>query len=365
MKSSLFTRVYTQGLFGSFFLLMQLAKRSSSARSVATYGLGVVLAGFSAAPAQALTANSGTDYLVTPTGGAKFVFDPPPVGGDTFVIPYSGLPILTPKPNGSPNGGYSGLADTVVNRLQTVTATPTGGETPIEVVGLSLFAKNVSLPSPFGGPYDTVAGLQKYYSKSGLKSEGTMTIKDLDPNNLHPPLPSFPTPPGELVWGSDFTVNAIAFFAAPGTLGLPDDPYAHPATHSADLVRNIIGDIMTDIPGDTSMPYACQTGPITGSISGYCLLFKKRFLADNEPWRTTPFVGQHLGDNLVIENPNTLPLNQNFFMSDQVKHDAGDGTIHTVDPFLVPGPLPILGLGAAFSFSRRLRRKCRMAAKSA
>jgi len=361
MKSSLFTRVYTQGLFGSFFLLMQLAKRSSSARSLTTFGFGVILAGFSAAPVQALTANSGTDYLVTPAGGAKFVFDPPPVGGDTFVIPYSGLPILTPTLNGSPNGGYSGLADTVVNRLDTVTATTDGGETKIEVVGLSLFAKNVSLPSPFGGPYDTVAGLQKYYSKSGLKSEGTMTIKDLDPNNLHPPLPSFPTPPGELVWGSDFTVNAIAFFAAPGTLGLPSNPYADPATHSADLVRNIIGDIMTDIPGDTSMPYACQSGP----ISGYCLLFKKRFLASNQPWQTTPILGQLLGDNLVIEPPNILPLNQNFFISDKVPHDAGDGTIHTVDPALVPGPLPILGLGAAFSFSRRLRRKCRTAAKSA
>ena len=354
MKSSLFTRVYTQGLFGSFFLLMQLAKRSSSARSLATYGLGVVLAGFSAAPAQALTANSGTDYLATPAGGAKFVFDPPPVGGDTFVIPYSGLPILTPTPNGSPNGGYSGLADTVVNRLDTVTATIDGGVTDIEVVGLSLFAKNVSLPSPFGGPYDTVAGLQKYYSKSGLKSEGTMTIKDLDPNNLHPPLPSFPTPPGELVWDSAFTVNAIAFFAAPGTLGLPGDPNA--GTHSPDLVRNIIGDIMTDIPVDTSMPYACQSGP----ISGYCLLFKKKFFADNEPWQTTPKPDQFLGDNLV-----SPPLNQNFFLSSQVKHDAGDGTIHTVDPFPVPGPLPILGLGAAFSFSRRLRRKCRTAAKSA
>ena len=327
---------------------MNLAKRRSGACSLATFGFGVILAGLSAAPAQALTANSGTDYLLTPTGGAKFVFDPPPAGGPTFVMPYSGLPILTPTLNVSPNGGYSGLADTVVNRFQTVTATPAGGVTPIEIVGLSLFAKNVNLPSPFGGPYDTVAGLQKYYGNTvggGPTSVGTMTIKDLDP--------PFPTPPGELVWDSEFTVKAIAFFAAPGTLGLPDDPYA--GTHSADLVRNIIGGITTAMPGDTSMPYACQSG----AISGQCLLFDKTFLAFNEPWQTTPIPGQLLGDNLVIEPPNTLPLDQNFFISDQVQHDAGDGTIHTVDPARVPG------FGAAFSFSRRLRRKCRTAAKSA
>jgi hypothetical protein len=191
-----------------------------------------------------------------------------------------------------------------------------------------------------------------------------MTIKDLDPNNLHPPLPSFPTPPGELVWGSDFTVNAIAFFAAPGTLGLPSNPYADPATHAPDLVRKIIGDIMTEMPVDPvekSMPYACKSG----TIDGTCLLFDKEFNAKDIKWQTTPILGQLLGDNLVIEPPNILPLNQNFFISDKVPHDAGDGTIHTVDPALVPGPLPILGLGAAFSFSRRLRRKCRTAAKSA
>lgn len=345
MKSSLFTRAYTQ-VNGSFFLLMHLIKRNSSARSLTTFGFGVILAGFSAAPAQALMANSGTDYLLTPTGGAKFVFDPPPAGGDTFVMPYSGLPILSTPSNGAPNGGFSGLADTVVNRLQTVNATPTGGITDIEVVGLSLFAKNVSLPSPFGGPYDTVAGLQKYYGNTlggGPTSVGTMTIRgDLAGN---------PT-----TWDSIFTVKAIAFFSDPGTLGLPNNPYAHPATHSADLVRNIIGGITTAMPLDTSMPYACQSG----FIIGQCLLFDKTFTASNEPWQTTPFPGQHLGDNLV-----SPPLDQNFFMSDQVQHDAGDGTIHTVDPFSVPGPLPILGLGAAFSSSRRLRRKCRIAAKSA
>jgi hypothetical protein len=351
MKSSLSTRVYGQGLLGSFLLLMHLAKRSSRARSLTTFGFGVILAGFSAAPAQALVANSGTDYLLTPTGGAKFVFDPPPAGeGDTFVMPYSGLPILTTPSNGAPNGGFSGLADTVVNRKESVTASP-AGVTEIEVVGLSLFAKNVSLPSPFGGPYDTVAGLQKYYGNTaggGPTSVGTMTIRgDLAGN---------PT-----TWDSIFTVKAIAFFSAPGTLGLPTNPYAHPATHLPDLVRNIIGGIITARPVDTSMPYACQSG----FIIGQCLLFDKTFLASNEPWQTTPIPGQLLGDNLVIEPPNLTPLNQNFFISDQVQHDAGDGTIHTVDPAIVPGPLPILGLGASFSFSRRLRKKCRTAAKSA
>ena len=351
MKSSLFTRVYAQDVLGTLFLLMHLAKRSSRSRSLTAFGFGVILAGFSAAPAQALVANSGTDYLTTPTGGAKFVFDPPPVGGDTFVIPYSGLPILTTPSNGAPNGGFSGLADTVVNRKQSVTASPAGDVTDIEVVGLSLFAKNVSLPSPFGGPYDSVAGLQKYYGNTsgrGPTSVGTMIIRgDVDGN---------PT-----TWDSIFTVKAIAFFSAPGSLGLPIDPYADPATHAPDLVRTIIGDIMTDIPVDTSMPYACMSG----TIDGTCLLFDKEFNAKNIKWQTTPRPSQLLGDNLVIEFPNLTPLNQNFFISDQVPHDTGDGTIHTVDPASAPGPLPILGLGAAFSFSRRLRRKCRTAAKSA
>jgi hypothetical protein len=312
--------------------------RRTGARSLATLGFGVILAGFSAEPTQALTANSGTDYLLTPTGGAKFVYDPAPPDGPTFVMPYSGLPILTPTPNGSPNGGYSGLADTVVNRLETVdfNATPNVGITPIEIVGLSLFANNVSLPS--GGTYDTVAGLQKYYGNTaggGATSVGTMTIRD------------------NFTWDSAFTVKAIAFFAAPGSLGLPSDPYA--GTHSADLVRNIIAGIITPI-GTTDQPYAC----VSGAISGQCLLFEKTFTASNEPWVTTPIGGQLLGDNLVIEAPNTSPLPQNFFISDQVQHDAGDGTIHTIDP-AVPGPLPILGVGAAFKASRRLRRISRQA----
>lgn len=305
---------------------------SSGVSSLATLGLGVIVAGFAAAPAQALTANSGTDYLLTPTGGAKLVYDPAPPNGPTYVLPYSGLPILTPTPNGSPNGGYSGLADTVVNRLQTVDATPTGGVTPVEIVGLSLFAKNVSLP--IGGTYDTVAGLQKYYGNTaggGPTSVGTMTIKGNLSGN--------PT-----TWDSNFTVKAIAFFAAPGSLGLPNDPYA--GTHSADLVRNIIGGITTAIPTDISIPYACQSG----AISGQCLLLSdKTFIAANEPWQTTGGAG---GINLVSALP------QNFFISDQVNHDAGDGTIHTIG---VPGPLPILGLGAAITASRRLKRIYRQA----
>lgn len=316
------------------FSLMNLTKRRSSARSLATFGLGVVLAGFSAAPAQALTANSGTDYLLTPTGGANFVFTPP--GGNPVDIPYSGLPILTPTPNGSPNGGYSGIADTVVNRLQTVTATPSGGVTPIEVVGLSLFAKNVNLPL-LGGPYDTVAGLQKYYGNTGgggPTSVGTMTIRSA--------LTGLPPTDQPTTWDSDFTVKAVAFFAAPGTLALTSNPYA--LTHSPDLVRNIIGGITTPIPGDPSELYACQSG----SIPGQCLLFDKRFILNGGGWAETPS-GQISGENLVSNLP------PNFYLTEQAPHVSPDGSIHTVDQF-VPGPLPILGLGAALTASRRLKK---------
>jgi len=334
---------------------MVLAERRAGARSLATISFGVILVGFSAAPAQALTANSGTDYLLTPTGGARFVFDPP--GGPKVAIPYSGLPILTPTPNGSPNGGVSGLADTVVNRINSVTGI---GTTDLKIVGLSLFATNVGLPGV--GTYDTVAGLQKYYGNTaggGPTSTGIMAINTLTQK-----------------WDSAFTVKAVGFFAAPGTLGLPNDPYA--GTHSPDLVRDIIQNIVT--PGGTpGVVYDCESS-YGGSILGKCLLFDKTFFTGYDPtnpdsfadqltswlasptaltedWSTTPIVGQLLGDNLVIEAPNTSPLPQNFFIESQVKHDAGNGTIHTVDPVRrVPGPLPILGVGAAFKASRRLRR---------
>ena len=305
----------------------------------------MILAGFSAAPAQALpTANSGTDYLRTPTGGAKFVFN-----GD--VIPYSGLPILTPTPNGSPNGGFSGLADTVVNRLDTVVG---NGTTRLEIVGLSLFANNVL------GSYHSVAGLQKYYGTSQsnpltlpVESIGTMAIDTTTQK-----------------WDSVFTVKAAAFFAEPGLVN-----FSQP-----DIVRNIIQNITT--PGGTpGNLYNCAS-TYGGSISGKCLLFEKTFFtaydssnpalisdqianwlanptALTQNYSSTPLPDQLLGDNLVTDH-----LPQNFFISEEVPHDAGGGTIHTVDPREVPGPLPILGIGAAFSFSRRLRKKLRTAAKA-
>jgi hypothetical protein len=47
-------------------------------------------------------------------------------------------------------------------------------------------------------------------------------------------------------------------------------------------------------------------------------------------------------------------LEQNFFISEQVIHDTGDGTIHTIDP--VPAPLPILGAAALLSGTKRIRK---------
>lgn len=307
--------------------------------SLATIGLGVILAGFSAAPAQA--ANSGTDYLVTPVGGANFVFN-----GDA--IPYSGLPILTPTPNGSPNGGEFGLADTVVNRLDSVNGI---GTTGLEIVGLSLIAKNV-----LGGSFDSVAGLQIYYGTSQgnplaapVQSLGTMAINTTTNT-----------------WDSLFTVKAAAFFAPSGFID----------TQTPDLVRNIIQNIST--PGGTpGVLYDCES-KYGGLIVGRCLLFEKTFFTAYHPskgsfsdqvnsWLNNPTAvtqeysptklpGQFVGDNLVSALP------QDFYIKNTVKHDAGDGTIHTITP--VPGPLPVLGIGAAFSFSRRLKKKLRIAAKA-
>jgi hypothetical protein len=96
-----------------------------------------------------------------------------------------------------------------------------------------------------------------------------------------------------------------------------------------------------------------------------CLRFvKENFIAEREPWSADP-VGGLEGENLVPYelSPNNYAEN-NFFLTGLVKHDAGDGTIHVVTP-AVPGPLPIFGATAAYSFARRLRARTRAVRKEA
>jgi hypothetical protein len=290
---------------------------------VASMGVGVLLGGLPSSASAATTVNPGTDYLVTPPGGA---FYPP--------FSFSGLPIGVSTPKGptppNPNGGFLGFADTIVNRLDPVQADADGGVTNIEIVGLSLKSQQ---PAEFmGGMYEAVAGLQKYYSQSGALSTGTMTIRDS----------------GEVDgkrWDSDFTINGLAFAAPVGSLPTPGD----------DAVRTLIEAIQTPIPANVDQPYACKSG----DIDGYCLLFAQRLIASNEPWVATPepepFTLQGL--NLVDSSP------ANFFLTGVVRHDnqgVNDITkFHKVQPYPAPGPLPVFGATAAFAFARRLRVRTR------
>jgi hypothetical protein len=268
-------------------------------------GLGIALCGLSPS-AKAVIVNRGTDYVITPSGGAVFNFVNPPIGPNPLTVSFKGLAIGTPTDT-APNGGLLGFADTVVNRYLDVNATPAGGTTPLEIVGLSLQSVY-----PVSG-FDVFAGLQKYrYPGDPTKlSTGSMTIRDTGGLN------------GK-TWDSDFRIFGVAIIAPTGTL-IPT---------GTDFVKGLIE--------------GCP------NASYQCLDFDKGpFVATSEPWSETASLGQLQGENLVQPG-----LEQNFYMTGPVIHDAGDGTIHTVHP--VPGPLPILGLGAALSTSRRLKNSRRL-----
>lgn len=272
-------------------------------------GLGIALCGLSQS-AKAVIVNRGTDYVITPSGGAVYNFVDPLLGPNPLTVSFKGLAIGTPTDT-APNGGLLGFADTVVNRYLDVNATPGGETTPLEIVGLSLQSVN-----PVHG-FDVFAGLQKYRYPGDptKKTTGSMTIRDTG------------GPDGKS-WDSKFKIFGVAIIAPTGTL-IPT---------GTDFVKGLIE--------------GCP------NASYQCLDFEKGdFIATSEPWSETANLGQVQGENLV-----QLGLKQNFYMTAEVIHDAGDGTIHTIKP--VPGPLPILSIGVAFSFSRRLRKKLRTAAKA-
>jgi hypothetical protein len=277
---------------------------------IGAVGLGVALLGLPQS-AKAFTVNQGTDYLVTPSGGAVFNFVDPLPGAGTVTVNFGGLAIGTPTPQPNPpnppnpDGGFLGKADTVVNRLDNVSES--GGTTPIEIVGLSL--QSVNPVSINGANYDVFAGLQKYYN--GTTSTGTMTIR-------HENSDSAPT---QGTWDSSFTIKGVAIVATAGTL-IPT---------GTDYVKGLI--------------QGCTT-----ATNYQCLLFSKGpFEATNEPWTSS---GEDEGVNLVQPG-----LKQNFFISktQPVIHDAGGGVIHTVVG--VPEPLTILGSLTAFGFGAAFKRK--------
>jgi hypothetical protein len=272
---------------------------------IGAVGLGVALLGLPQSASSSTLVNRGTDYLVTPSGGAVFNFVDPLPGAGVVTVNFGGLAIGTPTAT-PPDGGYLGIADTVVNRLDDVDATPTGGTTLLEIVGLSL--KSVAPVTIGGANYDVFAGLQKYLN--GTTSTGEMTIRDTGGAN------------GK-TWDSSFTINGVAIVAAAGTL-IPT---------GTDYVKGLI--------------QGC------GTATNYqCILFDKGpFVATNEPWSDVPSLGQLQGANLVQPG-----LEQNFYLTGTAIHDAGNGIIHTVQPQPVPEPT-ILGSLAALGFGAALQKK--------
>jgi hypothetical protein len=275
---------------------------------IGAVGLGVALLGLPQS-VKAFTVNRGTDYVATPSGGAVFTFVDPQLGPDPVTVNFKGLAIGTPTAT-PPDGGYSGEADTVINRLQDVNGTPTGGTTPIEIVGLSL--KSVDPVFFNGANYDVFAGLQKYYN--GTTSTGTMTIR-------HENSDSAPT---QGTWDSSFTIKGVAIVATAGTL-IPT---------GTDYVKGLI--------------QGCTT-----ATNYQCLLFDKGpFATSNQPWSHDPSLGQIQGSNLVQPG-----LEQNFYLTGITIHDAGGGIIHNVQPQPVPEPLTILGSLAALGFGAAFEKK--------
>lgn len=380
MKLSLIPKAVRHGLLGSL-------------------SLGFILAGLP--PSAKAIVYPGTDYLITPTGGATYYYKLP--DGASLPLSFSGLPIGLPTPNGAlftptapptggpassptppnPNGSYSGFADTVVNRLAAVNPTApntlnpikstdpdcpinggsdplqcvyqAGGTTPIEIVGLSLQGGSHAIPSGLGvtpGTYNLFAGLQKYYGNTtgtGPLSLGTMFISDSLAEGK--------------IWDSEFTVNAMAF-------GVPVGSALD--TSVADFVRSILQGMTT--PLSNTDPYNCNSLVSGVSYDLVCLsIFNKRFVALDEPWQELPDPGHLIGENLVpLPIAGTTPTEyypSEFYLSGPVIHDAGCDPVgstqncvkHIVDPRRVPGPLPILGVSTAFAFARRLRKRCREA----
>jgi hypothetical protein len=248
---------------------------------IGAVGLGVALLGLPQS-AKAVAIFAGTDYVMTPSEGA--VINLPNFG----IVKFEGLPI---------NTAVSGAADTIINRTQGVPET--GGNTPLEIVGLSLRKLNV-------GNFDFFAGLQSY--SGGAASTGSMTIRHENAD----------TDATQGTWDSSFTINGTVVVVPTGTLD---------SNGQVDFVKNLVA--------------GCGT-------SGYytCVDFiKGPFSAFNEPWGHQPLIGQITGPNLVGTDPT------NFYLTATVDHVAPDDGLHTIKP--VPwetDALPVIGSTVLFGF---------------
>ena len=283
---------------------------------IGAVGLGVALLGLPQS-AKAFTVNRGTDYLVTPTNGAKFYFND--LGR---FVSFEGLAIGTPTAT-SPDGGFLGAADTVVNRLDDV-------EAPyLPTLPVTAPPEDPNLPNLIDGtlPANNVTSIQIVgLSLQGTGSDAGKIFVGLDPAKVSGgkmAIAHNQTNDIGGIWSSYFDINGIAVVANDGVTLTPT---------GNDYVHNLIVDC--------------------GNAKGYeCIPFSKGvFQASDEPWSHDPSSGQFQGDNLVAPG-----LEQNFYLTGAVIHDAGGGIIHTVDA--VPEPLTILGALTAFGFGAAFKKK--------
>lgn len=274
---------------------------------VSSLSAGVVLCGLSPS-AKAFMVNAGTDYLITPAGGTSATITNPVTGIGTITINLKGLPIgsqTTPLPN----GGYSGLADTVINRDLDVNVTPAGEQTPIEIVGLSL--RSIAPINIGGNDYDAFVGLQKYYPASlggGALSTGSMTIRD---TGL----------PGGKTWDSNFVLRDVVVLAPTGTLTPTENDFVRSLIEGCGVATN----------------YACvASDPITLATS------------QSAEWSDNTSTGPLRGLNLVTPGvpQNFYPTGTALFTSPTKNHG----------PRSAPAPLAILGVPTVFASLGRLKK---------
>lgn len=315
---------------------------------IGAVGLGVALLGLPQS-AKAVNVNRGTDYLVTPSGGALFNFVDTQLGEGVVTVTFGGLaigtPLTPPTPPTPPDGGFLGLADTVINRLDDVGAPylstlpvtdlingtlPVNNVTPIQIVGLSLQGTGNYEGKIFVGLDPTQV------------SGGEMAIAHNQTDDTGG------------IWTSYFGIHGMAVVANDGVTLTPPT-----GNDGNNYVRELISQC------NTASSYTCfsfskgfgdftRTITLDGGSVGNEADTGFSFKVSNESWSHDPSLGQLQGDNLVAPEP-APGLEQNFYLTGEAIHDAGDGTIHTVTP--VPEPLTILGSLAALGFGTVFEKK--------
>jgi hypothetical protein len=271
-----------------------MSQPKASRQLVVTLVIGAAVAS-TPTSAKAFSVYQGTDYLATPSGSVYTASLP---GGGSITIPVKGLSIGSPTAT-SPDGGSLGLADTVVNRLDTVSSFP--GTTNIEVVGLSLTSESPVVIPGFGLA-DIFIGLDPVNTSNG-------SITYVDDRNFN----------------AQFSLYEKTVVAPAGAL-IPT---------GTNFIKNLIANC------STSSSYSCIATGVPTQLLG------------SGEWQSTPGPGYLVGTNLV--DP-ALPAN--FFLAGKFtfRTSIGDPNPKTHGVIPTPAPLPLLGVAAILSRVKRIRK---------